>query len=104
MATSAPSAAARTTIEHLESYPNPFNPKAQIRFVLSEPAPVDLVVYDAAGRVVRTIASGERLAAGEHERAWNGRDDAGRIVGGGVYHARLRAGGEAETTRLVLLK
>ncbi len=104
VATSAPSAAARTTIEHLESYPNPFNPRAQIRFVLSEPAPVDLVVYDAAGRVVRTIASGETLAAGEHERAWNGRDDAGRVVGGGVYHARLRAGGDAETVRLVLLK
>jgi len=104
VATSAPAAASRTTIERLDAYPNPFNPRSTIRFVLSEPASVDLVVYDTAGRVVRTIATGERMGVGEHERLWNGRDDAGRGVGGGVYLARLRAGGAAETVRLVLLK
>lgn len=104
VATSAPGTTPRTRIERLDSYPNPFNPSTTIRFALGEASSVELSVYDATGRAVRTIASGERLAAGEHERAWNGRDDAGRVVAGGVYFARLRADGAAQTVRLVLLK
>ena len=104
VATSAPVGADRAVIEDLSSYPNPFNPRTSIRFTLGSPVTVDLVVYSAAGRAVRTITAGEALAAGRHERTWDGRDEHGGIVSAGVYFARLRAGDAAETVRLVLLK
>lgn len=104
VATSAPSGAVRGAIRSLDSYPNPFNPRTSIRFELDGGADVDLVVYSAAGRRVKTLAAGERVAAGTHVRVWDGRDEAGRVVAGGVYHARLRAGDRTKTVRLVLLK
>lgn len=103
-ATSAPAAADRAAIQSLISYPNPFNPRTSIRFELGRPASIDLVVYSAAGRVIRTITTGESLGAGSHELSWDGRDDAGGIVSAGVYFARLRADDATQTIRLGLLK
>lgn len=88
----------------LESYPNPFNPRTTIRFELDAPSSVDLVIYDAQGRRVRTLVSGESLAPGQHARAWDGRDAAGRVASGGVYFGRLDTGDQTATVRMVLLK
>jgi hypothetical protein len=35
---------------------------------------------------------------------WDGRNDAGRVVGSGVYFYRLAIGADALTRRMVLLK
>jgi flagellar hook assembly protein FlgD len=65
---------------------------------------VDLVVYDTAGRVVRTLVAAENVAAGRHEVVWNGRDDDGRPTASGVYFCRLVAGGYSETRRITLIR
>lgn len=104
VATSAPSDAGRVAIERLESYPNPFNPRTTIRFALDGARTIDLMIFDAAGRVVRTLTSGEALTSGVHQRVWNGLDDGGAPVAGGIYFARLRAGDASKSVRLVLLK
>jgi len=83
--------------------PNPFNPVTTIRFLLPRRADAELSVYDAAGRRVRALVRGGR-DAGEHLAVWDGRDDAGRPVGPGVYFCRLRAGGEERRRKMVLLK
>jgi len=84
--------------------PNPFNPRTRIRFDLPTAAEATLEIYDLAGRVVRTLLAGERLPAGGHERAWSGRDQAGRRVAAGVYFYRLNAGAFSETRRMTLVK
>ncbi|RPJ41486.1 MAG: carbohydrate-binding protein, partial [Candidatus Latescibacterota bacterium] len=84
--------------------PNPFNPSTTIAYDLPERATVDLVVYDLAGRVVRTLVAGESIAAGRHEVVWNGRDDAGRDAASGVYFCRLSASGHTETRRITLIR
>jgi flagellar hook assembly protein FlgD len=56
-----------------------------------------------AGRRVRALLDGQR-AAGLHQAAWDGRDDAGRAVASGVYFYRLQAAGRVETRRMLLLK
>ena len=56
------------------------------------------MVYDLAGRLVATPASG-RMTAGEHEVTW---DVAG--VAPGVYVYRLEAGGEVASRRLVVAR
>jgi flagellar hook assembly protein FlgD len=49
---------------------------------------VELQVFDAAGRAVRTLAQG-RMDAGTHTATWNGRDDSGRELAHGIYFVRL---------------
>ncbi len=86
------------------NHPNPFNPTTKIVFGLAAPADVTLRIYDAAGRLVRTLLAGEARGAGRHEAVWNGRDDAGARAGSGVYFYRLEADGFVETRKMTLLK
>lgn len=87
----------------LPASPNPFNPVTQIRFSLNATGPVDLRVYDAAGRLVRRLATGQ-WSAGEHAVIWDGRDEGGRTAAAGSYLAVLRANGEQRTQKLSLVK
>jgi hypothetical protein len=88
----------------LNAWPNPFNPRTTLAFELPAAAPVSLVVYDLAGRRVRTLAAGEVLGAGAHTRTWLGRDDRGRAVASGVYLYRLEAGAQRATRRVTLIR
>lgn len=47
-----------------------------------------LAVHDAAGRMVRMLASGW-LPAGAHQTIWDLRDQAGLQVPSGIYFVRL---------------
>jgi hypothetical protein len=68
-----------------QNAPNPFNPLTTIRFeVSSAAARTVLRVYDASGRVVRTLVDGF-LAPGSYQARWDGRDDAGRETASGMY-------------------
>jgi hypothetical protein len=86
-----------------DSYPNPFNPLTHIRFELARPCRARLEVYDLTGRIVRTLLDG-RLAAGPHDRLWDGRDDMARAVPAGVYFYRLQAGTFSMAKKTLLLK
>jgi flagellar hook assembly protein FlgD len=66
---------------------------------------VDLRAYDAAGREVSRIASGE-FPAGTHAISWIGCDDEGRALHAGAYFCRLRVDGDTpfeKTVRATLL-
>ena len=88
----------------LPAYPNPFNPRTALSFEVSGPQAVDLAIFDARGRRVRTLLEGSAVAAGTMTLTWDGRDDAGRNVPGGVYFARLEAGEVVSNAALTLLK
>ncbi len=83
--------------------PNPFAGSTRIALALPGSEEVDVAVFDAAGRRVRTLASG-RVDAGVTELAWDGRDDRGDDLGSGIYFVRLDARGQAFTRRVVLAK
>ena len=61
-----------------------------------------LEILDAQGRRVRLLANG-RLAAGVHRIDWDGRTDAGRVAGAGVYFYQLEAGEQRRSGRLTRL-
>jgi hypothetical protein len=100
------SATPRPAVSHVlhPNVPNPFNPATRLRFDLARPETVHLRIHDLAGRLVTTLVDGELLAAGNHERIWNGTDDAGRRVAGGTYLARVTAGEWSGVVRLALVK
>lgn len=83
------------------SHPNPFDAATTLAFDLPRGAGhVTLVLYDLAGRRVRTLVAGG-IAPGRHRLAWDGRGDDGQSVRPGVYLARLVTGLGARTSRLV---
>jgi hypothetical protein len=82
---------------------NPSSGPARMRFALPVSGPVDLALYDVAGRQVRSLASGWR-AAGEQSVAWDGNDESGNPVAPGVYLAAIRAGGNRASARLVRVR
>ncbi|NNE09972.1 MAG: T9SS type A sorting domain-containing protein, partial [Gemmatimonadetes bacterium] len=83
--------------------PNPFNPTTTIRFELRSRQIVSLVIYDAAGRAVRTLVRGE-TGPGEHTVVWDGENDNGRSVTSGVYFARITADRASETRKMMLVR
>jgi hypothetical protein len=83
--------------------PNPFNPSTELAFSLDQPRSVRLSVFDAAGRELAVLADGHR-ESGRYTVHWNGRDQQGRPVAAGIYVARLVAGDQVQTQKLVLIK
>ncbi|HDM90477.1 MAG TPA: T9SS type A sorting domain-containing protein, partial [candidate division WOR-3 bacterium] len=86
-----------------EAVPNPTTGITSISFSLPRSMEVDLSVYDATGRLVRNLISGE-VKAGTHTVTWNGRDGYYRKVPNGVYFLRLRAGSATESRKLLLIR
>ena len=62
-----------------------------------------LHVYDAQGRLVRTLLEGS-LPGDYYSYRWNGNDNSGQAVGSGLYGYRLRAGDEIQTGKMMLVK
>lgn len=89
-----------------QNYPNPFNPATKIEFSLLQADNARLEVFDAAGRLVRTLISGGSapLAAGDHAVTWNGRDDAGLPVASGVYFYRLTVRDTQASRKMLLVR
>ena len=61
----------------------------RLSFTLPRAATTSAGVYAPDGRLIRTLWRADELTAGEHHRAWDGRDDAGRPSAAGEYVFRL---------------
>jgi acetyl esterase/lipase len=93
----------RASLTILPSTPNPFRDHTTVRLELREASVVTLEVHDVGGRVVRTLPT-QRWDAGDHSLQWNGRDDIGRPVPGGLYFLCARAGSRRAQQRLLLAR
>jgi outer membrane protein assembly factor BamB len=65
--------------------------------------PVRLRVFDAAGRVVRSLVDSPQCA-GIHRLTWNGQTEDGATASSGIYYCRLDAGGACVTKSIVLIR
>ncbi|MCK4412166.1 MAG: hypothetical protein KAY32_01345 [Candidatus Eisenbacteria sp.] len=83
---------------------NPFRGTARLGFYLAAPAAVCLTIHDASGRLIDRLLD-QRLCGGWHEVAWS-RSLGGRAAAAsaGVYFARLGAGEQRVTHRLVRIE
>ena len=87
----------------IHASPNPFNQSTTLTLGVPGELPVEIRIYDIRGRFVRRIAS-ISCPGGTHTFAWDGRDDAGRRVGGGVYMAKATAGKMSASAKILLLR
>lgn len=86
-----------------QNYPNPFNPETTIQYSLPVLSYVNLTIVNISGKKVTTLKN-ELVKPGHHSVVWNGKDDKGRPVAGGIYLCRMQAGEYRMTIRLLLLK
>lgn len=82
---------------------NPGRGGLELAFGLPRDGQARLRVYDMAGRLVRTLVDGP-LPGGEGRRQWDGRDDDGRPLGGGMYFGRLESADGVVTAKLTLVR
>ncbi len=90
------------------AYPNPFNPSTTIRYSVPsvekiQTTTVLATIYDITGKLITTLVNKEQ-SAGWHEMLWDGTNQNGQEVPGGVYLSRITVGSEVKTNRLILLK
>ena len=90
------------------NYPNPFNPETWIPYQLAEDSDITIRIYDASGRIVRTLfignqTSGYYLSRGE-AAYWDGKNELGEQVASGVYVCELETPTFKRTRRLVIVK
>ncbi len=89
----APEVSAAAAVEplRLTISPNPFRSGAEIRFAAPAAERARLVLFNAAGRRIRTLFDSP-VAPGEQRLVWDGSDEMGRPLRNGVYFFRLDAG------------
>jgi hypothetical protein len=83
--------------------PNPFALRTAIGFDIPKESAAEIAVYDATGRLVRVLHSGE-AGKGSHTVVWDGCDESGVAVSAGVYFCRMEAEGYKKTRKLLLLR
>ena len=79
-----------------QSFPNPANQAANVRYELDRPCPVNVSVFDASGRVVAELVDAAQ-GVGEHSVRWNSSQ-----APSGVYYCRVQTGEQTVTQPMVV--
>ena len=74
-----------------------------IAFTVEQQGPVQLDVYDIAGRHVRALARSD-YAPGPQAVTWDGTADDGRKLPSGLYFYQYRAGGKTMIHKMMLVR
>jgi len=82
----------------LSSYPNPFNPTANVKFSVPTTQDVNLSVYDLTGREVSTLVN-QNMKAGYHTVTFDAGD-----LSSGIYLVKLQTSNKIITKSVTLLK
>jgi hypothetical protein len=86
-----------------QNSPNPFNAETLLRYHLPKDGEASLALYTLTGRRVRTLRSGSHTI-GHYSIMWDGKDEAGREMGSGVYVMRLWTKDGVITRKVVLIR
>ena len=87
------------------AFPNPFNPSTTISFDLTAEITKDteLVIYNLKGQKVKTFNVSPSKSQ-TFSITWNGKDSNNKPVSSGVYFAKLKAGNQTATRKMLLMK
>lgn len=86
-----------------QNYPNPFNPTTVISYELAGGSDVEITIYNQKGQAVKTLVSGQHQA-GSYRIRWDGRNDEGKRVAGGLYLLRMKAGSFSSALKMLLIR
>jgi hypothetical protein len=90
-------------VANIESVrPSVVTDRAVVSYSVSRAGRVELGVYDAAGKLVRTLVNGQ-VRPGTQTATWNRTDASGRRVSNGTYFYRLTVDGRTFSAKSVVL-
>ena len=81
-----------------KNYPNPFNPKTTISYILKESGHIKLTVYDRLGREVKVLVD-ETQGPGTHTVEFDGSN-----YPSGIYFYRIKMNDKIEVKKMILAK
>jgi hypothetical protein len=87
----------------LSNAPNPFAGSTKISFFLPSGRNVTVSIFDAAGRKVCELFSGE-AGPGANEFNWDGRDASGRELSTGVYFCKIDYGAMSISRKMLKIR
>ncbi|GAG71200.1 unnamed protein product, partial [marine sediment metagenome] len=96
-------------IPFLEVNPNPFTDKVTIRYhikysVSGEARDVKLKIYNIAGQLIKHFSLPTDYSLTSTSLVWDGKDDNGRFLPGGVYFVQLDTSTNSIIAKIVKLK
>jgi hypothetical protein len=83
--------------------PNPLHPSGTLSFENPSRGRVSVRIYDAAGRLVRTLHDGV-LEVGPIDVPFDGRGSRGEVLRSGVYFYRIESAGRVRSGRLAIVR
>jgi hypothetical protein len=92
----------QTSPQLFAAYPNPFNPTTNIAFNISQPAQVEIGIYNLKGQKIKTLTH-QQYEKGKHILVWNGKDEQTRSVASGVYFYKMQVDGNTTDVRKCML-
>ncbi|MBN1482300.1 hypothetical protein EH223_08865 [candidate division KSB1 bacterium] len=87
----------------LQNYPNPFNPTTNIEYAISKAGHVSLSIFDVLGRHIRTLEDSRKFP-GHFQTAWDGTNERGIPVAGGLYFCRMQVDEYYGVIKMVLVR
>ena len=87
----------------MQNYPNPFNTGTAISYSLPEKSDVQIIIYSLLGHPIRTLVN-SNTHSGFHTVNWDGKDNSGDAVSGGIYLYRIRTANFTAVRKMLLLK
>lgn len=76
------------SVQLSQNYPNPFNRQTTINIALAARSEIQLDIFNINGQLVRCYELGVK-PPGEYRIVWDGGNDSGELVAGGIYFYRL---------------
>ncbi len=71
--------------------------------IIPEPTNVPVTIYNSVGQQIRILTNAIN-EPGNHEIQWDGKDQMGSLVPTGLYFARIEAGNQIQTIKMMLAK
>lgn len=91
------------TLDVSDNSPNPFRTSTRFMIELDFPQTVSVTIHNILGQRIRTLATGS-MPAGTQVITWDGTNDRGDPVPGGVYLYRVKTLDEESTHKMVLAR
>ena len=86
-----------------QNYPNPFNPVTTLSYELAKGGPVNIVIYDMNGRIVKNLLN-KYQNAGLNSIKWDATSDQGKQVSAGMYIYSIETPGIKQSKKMLFIK
>src|SRR5262249_32609566 len=84
--------------------PNPFKPTGRVTVFVPTDGQFRVRIFDANGRLVRTLQEMTTVSRGYREMAMDGSDDHGSPLPSGIYFPKIEPGAGLVTTRVTIVR